>query len=559
MAQKLSSIGAGLERRSVVSVLLFPFHPYASKPYRLLLFRRSDKVSTYQRKLAPIAGSIEIDDKSPLDAAWRELGEETGLGPQQIELWRRGPGFEFTDEKAVTGSEGPNTKKGRIWTVHPFAFRMKTQLVDDNNNVNTSVMRLDWEHFNCEWHNVEDILSGKILDECVPRLEITLGQVWIGPESVLHEAVEELRLDHVHGARELATMAVKSLIKIVENGQQTAKADTPQDLAKWWESFRLKAFHLAVNARPSMGAAISSAIVTALRDARQQIDGAQVGAFDKVKESLEATVTKRSLISKRVSDQFSAFLREKFPAQPADGKEKQVLNILTLSSSSTIKAALIHALETNPSLMVELRILESRPLCEGVSLAKALTEEAQKRQTAEREGRGFHGRLRIVLATDASVGVLSKNVDLVIIGADRISEAGDVSNKTGSLPAVLTCKEVTNGAARVVCISEAEKIAPPGAAADHPEEDNDQVEVASGWNLQSQPSLWDQMVAVRNVYFEWVPYKYIDYYVCEDGILTTEEIEKRSKQTADLTADVFSVFKVKDFHGWHELRAETRH
>lgn len=551
MAQKLSSLGGSLERRAVVSVLLFPFHPYASKPYRLLLFRRSDKVSTYQRKLAPIAGSIEVDDKTPLDAAWRELGEETGLGPQQIELWRRGPGFEFADEKAVSGREGTSSKRGRLWTVHPFAFRMKQEFVDQNNNVDTSLLHLDWEHFNCEWHNVDDILSGKILDQCVPRLEITLGQVWIEPESVLHQAVEEIRLDHVHGARELATMAVKSLIRIVECDQQNSEKGSPTNPRQWWDGFRLKAFHLAVNARPSMGAAIASAVVTALRDAKSPIDEGGDDVFGKVKESLETTVTRRGEISKRVSQQFSAFVQEKFQEQAGGNENKKSIKILTLSSSSTIKAAILHALDANPSLNIELRILESRPLCEGVSFAKALTDEAEKRQTAQAYGRPFHDRLRLVVATDASVGILGKDVDLVIIGADRISEAGDVSNKTGSLPAVLTCKEVTNGSVWVVCISEAEKIAPPGAAAEHPEEDNDQREVASGWKLSNASSLWDQMVAVRNVYFEWVPAKHIDYYVCEDGTLSTADIQKRSKQISDLTAEVFSVFKVDDFKGWH--------
>ncbi|EXJ78805.1 hypothetical protein A1O1_09207 [Capronia coronata CBS 617.96] len=549
MAQKLSSLSGNLERRAVVSVLLFPFHPYASKPYRLLLFRRSNKVSTYRKKLAPIAGSIEVDDKTPLDAAWRELGEETGLGPQHIELWRRGPGFEFTDEKAVSGSDGTSVKKGRIWTVHPFAFRMKQEFVDQNNNVDTSVMHLDWEHFNCEWNNVDDILSGKILDDCVPRLEITLGQVWIEPGSLLHQAVEELRLDHVHGARELATMAVKSLIKMVESDQQASENDSPEDITRWWESFRLKAFHLAVNARPSMGAAISSAVVTALQDVKTHINEGEQGVLHKVKESLERNVTKRGEISKRVCEQFSTFLQEKLRGQAESSKDKGSIKVLTLSSSSTIKAAILHALDANPTLKIELRILESRPLCEGVGFAKALTDEAEKRRSGQATGPTFHDRLRVVVATDASVGLLSREVDLVLVGADRISESGDVSNKTGSLPAVLTCKHITNGSANVVCISEAEKIAPPGAASEHPEEDNDQREVVSGWNLSATSPLWNEMVGVRNIYFEWIPAKYVDYYVCEDGALSTEEIQQRSKQISELTAEVFPVFKVDDFHG----------
>jgi len=47
---------------------------------------------------------------------------------------------------------------------------------------------------------------------------------------------------------------------------------------------------------------------------------------------------------------------------------------------------------------------------------------------------------------------------LLIIGADRISEVGDLS-KTGSLAAVLASKEVTHGS----------NIAPTGTAKAHPE------------------------------------------------------------------------------------------
>jgi len=105
----------------------------------------------------------------------------------------------------------------------------------------------------------------------------------------------------------------------------------------------------------------------------------------------------------------------------------------------------------------------------------------------------IHERLRIVIGTDASVGILSSDVDLVIIGADRISEAGDVSNKTGSLAAVLARQEVTCGSAMVICISETDKIIPTGTAKEHAEEDSDKDEVMNDWHLQRTP-LWDEMV-----------------------------------------------------------------
>ncbi|KIW87918.1 uncharacterized protein Z519_11503 [Cladophialophora bantiana CBS 173.52] len=539
MAQSLAAAGQKLERRTVVSVLLFPHQPYASKPYRVLLFRRSDKVSTYRRKLAPIAGSVETHDKSPLHAAWRELKEETSFGPQQIELWRRGAGFEFTDQKVVVVGEGDHQVKGRVWKVWPFAFRLTKETADYSNDVDKLGLKMNFEHLGCQWQNVDDVLSGKILDDCVPRLEVTLGQVWVDPDCILYQALEELRLDHSHGARELATMAVKSLIKIVEHDQQTQQ---PRDVTEWWKGFQRQAFHLAFNGRPSMAAAISNAVASALKEAKNQIDPSAPNYLENVRQSLEASVGKRGEISKQVSHQFSRFLRDKFgPAAQGRTGEKERIKILTLSSSSTIKTAILHALDADGSLSMELRILESRPLNEGVSFANALTEEAQRRREPGATGPSIDDRLRIVLASDASVGVLSQDVDLVIIGADRISEAGDVSNKTGSLAAALISKAVTNGTAVVVCISESEKIAVPGAAADHPEEDNDKTELTSGWGKLQPTALWDEMVTVRNVYFEWVPAQHIDHYVCEDGTLSMQDIRQRSKRIYEMMNEVFTV------------------
>ncbi|KIW33277.1 uncharacterized protein PV07_00137 [Cladophialophora immunda] len=542
MAQTLAAAGQNLERRTVVSVLLFPHQPYATKPYRVLLFRRSDKVSTYRRKLAPIAGSVETYDKSPLHAAWRELKEETSFGPQQIELWRRGAGFEFTDQKVVVVGEGERQVKGRIWKVWPFAFRLTKETADYDNDVEKLGLHMNFEHLGCQWQRVDDVLSGKILDDCVPRLEVTLGQVWVDPDSILFQGLEELRLDHSHGARELATMAVKSLIKIVEHDQQTQRS---RDANEWWKGFQRQAFHLAFNGRPSMAAAISNAVAMALKEAKAHIDPPLPDFLDRVRQSLEASVAKRGDISKQVSHQFSKFLQEKFGSSAqAHAGEKGRVKILTLSLSSTIKAAVLHALDADESLSMELHILESRPLNEGANFAKVLTEEAQRRRDAGTTGSPIDDRLRIILASDASVGVLSKDIDLVVIGADRISEAGDVSNKTGSLAAALVSKAVTSGKAAVVCISESEKIATPGAAEDHPEEDNDTTELTSSWEMlrqQSSSPLWDKMVTVRNVYFEWVPAQQIDYYVCEDGTLSTQDIRQRSRRIYDMMNEVFTV------------------
>jgi translation initiation factor 2B subunit (eIF-2B alpha/beta/delta family)/8-oxo-dGTP pyrophosphatase MutT (NUDIX family) len=523
-----------LERRSVVSILLFPSNPYATKPYRFLLFRRSEKVRTYQKKLAPIAGSIESSDASPLSAAWRELREETGLGPSDVELWRRGPGFEFTDETAVSGKDSTNGKRGRVWKVWPFAFCLKREVSEQPGERNKLQLRIDWEHTNYEWRTVDEILNKSILDDCVPRLEVTLGQVWVSPESALHQALENLRLDHSNGARQLATIAVESMIDLITH-------ERVLEPKAWWRDFRLQAFHLAFNGRPSMAAAISKSIVTAL---------SQVGDTTnlcpefpgKVKLALKSYIQQRSEIAKRVGAQLSAFLKETCKALGQD--ETRWIKILTLSSSSTIKTAVLYALNDNPLLHLEIRVLESRPLFEGVSFAEFLKQEPATQCELDSEGHKFHSRLRVVIGTDASVGILSKGIDLMMLGADRISEQGDVSNKTGSLPAVLTSKHITKGKCRVICISETDKIAPPGSLDEHGEEDNDPDEVSQTWNLQSQGlsliGSSKDAVNISNIYFEWVPAGLIDHYICEDGVLSTTEIARKSKQIADLTDHVFS-------------------
>ena len=520
-----------LEHRSVVSVLLFPHDIYASEPYRVLLFRRSEKVRTYQNKLGPIAGSIDESDASPLQAAWRELKEETGLGPDNTDLWRRGPSFEFTDETAVSA------KRGRIWKVWPFAFRLKGPLSVQDPHDDGIHLQIDWEHTGYEWKTIDEILSGKILEECVPRLEVTLKHLWVDPKSELLQGLEQLRLDHDHGARELATLAVEILVSIARD---QIHDDALPDLGDWWRNLKLQAFHLAFNARPSMAAAISKAVATALA----RVHDITKAGLDrpKVRNSLSTYVRERSGISQRVAEHFAIFLRCRFGSATADSGQPKCIKLLTMSSSSTVKHALLNALDTDPNLRIELRVLESRPLFEGVKFANALVMEAQTRRVDGGSKPILHDRLRIVLATDASVAVLCKDVDLVIIGADRISQSGDVSNKTGSLPLVLTSKAMSPISTSVVCISETDKIAPPEPIEDHAQEDNDAGEITKGWDMQDRTdeSSWLDMVKVRNIYFEWIPARLIDVYICETGILKAADIHQESNDVAKLIDEIFA-------------------
>ncbi|KMU83166.1 hypothetical protein CIHG_00948 [Coccidioides immitis H538.4] len=175
-------------------------------------------------------------------------------------------------------------------------------------------------------------------------------------------------------------------------------------------------------------------------------------------------------------------------------------------------------------LMIDLRIMESRPLCEGAELARILAAQAA--------GKGCTHNLKIQLASDASVAILARDADIVLLGADRISGSGDISNKTGSLPAVLCAKSVSNKAV-VIALSDIEKVAKPGRMDEHEEEDNNPTELVNAWSPQAQECIsqkaWKEMVRVRNVYFEWVPANYIDHYLCETGVLCVDDIRKQSE------------------------------
>ena len=83
--------------------------------------------------LAPISGTIEPTDPSPLAAAWREIAEETTLTPASLALLRQGKAYTFRD---------PSVR--REWTVFPFLFRLQTPAGEQR-------IQTDWGHEAWGW------------------------------------------------------------------------------------------------------------------------------------------------------------------------------------------------------------------------------------------------------------------------------------------------------------------------------------------------------------------------------------------------------------------------
>lgn len=68
---------------------------------QLLVFERSDIPGAWQLP----QGGIDVGER-PADAAWRELGEETGLGPDEVDMISEHPDwlvYEFPEEVRGAG------------------------------------------------------------------------------------------------------------------------------------------------------------------------------------------------------------------------------------------------------------------------------------------------------------------------------------------------------------------------------------------------------------------------------------------------------------------------
>ncbi|KAI0113513.1 nagb/rpia/CoA transferase-like protein [Daldinia grandis] len=513
----------GLKRRSVAGSFLFKFPDGDEKKAQVALFKRSGKVSTYQHKFAPISGSVEKCDASPLATALREINEETGLTLSSIELFRIGKPYCFVDESI-----------GREWTINPFGFRLKEK---SEGGKGEEGITIDWEHERFEWFNPLDV-NGSDEFGGVPKLVNSLRRVWpeydLGPRAAktLTSGIQQLRNDHESGARQLADLAIFILRNLI------AEMDSDVINDSWWANIRMAAWHIC-KTRESMGAAITSAIVKALDRIEDIItqDLPPREKIQKIDDALGSQLSQRKSTTDRIRDAFIDYLRRHVIR--TSGPQKTI-SILTLSSSSTISACLLQA-AARLSVSVDIRILESRPLYEGVTLASKLLEVENDSVD-----------LNVTIYTDASSALAAEGIDLVVLGADRISTSGDVSNKIGSLPAIL-CQRHAAPNANVVILSETEKIARPGLIKDHLAEENSSTELMRTWkgiakgadliekvsNDGEHDRIRGRKVRVRNSYFEWIPAIFIHAYVTDEGLWSVENIIERSNWIGKETDRVF--------------------
>ncbi|RAH48654.1 translation initiation factor eIF-2B subunit family protein [Aspergillus brunneoviolaceus CBS 621.78] len=534
-----------LEKRAVVSSFIFNFKD--GNPL-VALFKRSDKVRTYRGHLAPISGSISSDDRDPLATAWRELSEETGLTSSNLTHWRTGKPFTFSDPSA-----------GREWTVHPFGFLYNANTPKESTaNEEEPSFKTDWEHTGWEWHPPSAILNEE-LSPTVPRLKDSFRRVWFEGDlrseragNILATGLERLRNDHESGSQELTTIALmifRDFLVQTQNGMD----------ARWWANVRMAAWHIIKNGRESMGAATMNALVAVLAELddilhhdenHNHSPGPNNNHSDEQKWERMLAVLDHHLASRKsratqVKDAFTHYIRYHFLHH---GEPRDKLTILTVSASSTIRDSILDAYASLDIHLLELRVLESRPLFEGASIASSLISNFKSRFADTP-----HKNLRVKVYTDASAAIAAAGVDLLLLGADRLSATRGVSNKTGSLPAALCTRHVSPDA-QIVVLSDLEKInGAPSVIDDDKHEGNSPLEVMTTWrsdgvkgvgvleegmkaaagpgsSKKHDPGNSAATVDVENIYFEWVPLHMVDAFVSEEGVMDEGRIREKSEQ-----------------------------
>lgn len=112
---------------------------------RILIVQRSQRVGSYHAHWAGISGFVE-PNVTPDEQALVEIGEETGLQRDQVQMLRRGVVVEHSDEAL-----------GRHFYIHPFLFAVATP----------DQIHTDWEAVDMRWIAPDEL--GHY--ETVPRLQ----------------------------------------------------------------------------------------------------------------------------------------------------------------------------------------------------------------------------------------------------------------------------------------------------------------------------------------------------------------------------------------------------
>lgn len=131
----------------------------------------------------------------------------------------------------------------------------------------------------------------------------------------------------------------------------------------------------------------------------------------------------------------------------------------------------------------------------------------------------------VTLITDNAAGALIRRgeIDLAIVGTDRVASNGDVANKIGTYPLAVLCKEHAIPFYVAAPISSIDFSIASGEFI--PIEERDSVEVTHICGVRIAP----EGVKVRNLAFDITPAKYITSIITEKGVFRPEDLRNLIK------------------------------
>ncbi|VUC20494.1 unnamed protein product [Clonostachys rosea] len=229
-----------LQRRAVVGSFLLR-RDQDGIP-KVALFRRTNKVNTYQHKYATISGGIEPTDPTPLDAAKRELKEETTLDADaDLRFLCRGAPYSFIDRKA-----------NYEWSVHPFAFRVPPGAEKS--------IRLGFEHESYKWFPADQIP----IPELAAGIVESLRRVW--PEGALSRVGALSRFI----LREDDTDSIDAAWRAFAQAAGERLSGHPEE---WWRLVRLAGWHVWNNSDAGVKGEVLGRVVPALAFVETLVEG----------------------------------------------------------------------------------------------------------------------------------------------------------------------------------------------------------------------------------------------------------------------------------------------
>ncbi|KAL3782681.1 hypothetical protein ACHAW5_001362 [Stephanodiscus triporus] len=419
-----------LSIKRVVSVFILrpnegPRPVHHQQQQQVALFRRCATMPTFPGHWAGISGSIEDDDANPLEAALRELLEETNLA----EIFGGG------DDRGVSclrncikqglhvdisSDRSGGAFGGRIIRVYPFALtlpacRLSSPAGDDgvadilkNTDARSSSMWSNLEmkgteHDEMKIMTIEDFLD--MMEPCVPALKLAFHHATLGSYLNLPEDIRTWERDRVNGAAFLARQALTLAAAHTNAGRENTH--------NLQSSFGQPSIpHSIAMLRPSM-----VPIVNLMNefDRRMQTDSDS----DRVGENLRQSLDEE--IGKCVDLGFETIMRY-YAQWTLNSPSATVFAIGTFSRSSTVKKILERLQEESNG--VKVLCSQSTPGDEGELMAAdvpgaTLLSDQKFRQYIE-QGK----------------------IELVIVGADCILQEGKgIVNKIGTASLSTYCKQ----------------------------------------------------------------------------------------------------------------------